>query len=302
MPKLLFALLLTAGLTGPIQAQQAPAPDDPSSPPIVVEGERNPGKTIDRFVSNLTPAPMGGQLGRFEDPVCPVALGLPSTEGTLVRDRLRQVAAAVGMRVAPAPCIPNLYVLVGRDKKEVIQGLDRQFPALVAGLSRRDVRDLIAIPGPVASWQILDRIGADGMPLSAARMGGDATPVRIVRTIGSPSRISQQTKVKFVATLIVFEARALNGVTTRQMADYAAMRTFAGTDPARQGPLPASSILGLFDPGMAPAEAPASVTWWDFAFLKSLYASSNALTASGQRGEMERIVARELSKVPADER
>jgi len=93
----------------------------------------------------------------------------------------------------------------------------------------------------------------------------------------------------------LMEARALKGVTTRQLADYAAMRTFAATG-ATVGALPAKSILTLFDDGAAPGEAPASVTWWDFAFLKSLYASSGALTASSQRGEMNRIVAKELSK------
>ena len=301
MTKLHVSFLLAAGLAFPTQAQTPPG-DDPMPAPIVVQGERNPAKAIGKFVRALTPAPIGGQLARFEDPVCPVVLGMPATENRLVQDRMRQVAAAVGMKVADPGCAPNLYVLVGRGKKEVIEGLDRQFPELLSGLSRGDVRDLIKTPGPIASWQILDRVGADGMPLSTARMGSDPTPVRVVWSVGSPSRISRQTKLKFVGTLITFEARALNGVTTRQMADYAAMRTFAATDPAHTGPLPAQSILSLFEPGTAPQSAPESVTWWDYAFLKALYASSSALGASGQRSEIERYLAKELAKVPSEER
>ena len=301
MSKLLIPLLLATAQAAPAQQEQQ-APADQPSGTIIVEGQRNPGRTIDNFVRDLTPARMGGQLARFEDPVCPVVLGMPAREATLVQDRLRQVAGAVGMRTAPARCVPNLYVLAGRNKKEVIEGLDRKFPALLSGLSRRQIGELKQVPGPAVSWQILDRIGADGMPLSMARMAPDAEPVRIVRGVGSISRISQLTKVKFVASLIMFEAAALDGVTTRQLADYTAMRTFAATDPSRQDALPASSILGLFRPGAVPADAPASVTWWDFAFLKSLYASSTAITATAQRREMKHIVSEELSKVPPEER
>lgn len=303
MRKLLLSFLAAAGAIAPGHTQQAQAPASaPGAGDIVVEGQRSPKRTIYKFVRDLTPARLGGQLGRFEDPVCPVALGMDPKENELVRDRLRQVAAAVGMEPAPGRCVPNLYVLVGRDKREIIEGVERQFPVLLSGVPRSAVRDLIDIPGPVASWQIRDRVGADGLPLSTARMAGDATPIRVVATVGSPSRLAQQTKVKFVATLIVVEAKALNGVTTRQLADYAAMRTFAGTDPGREGTLPAKSILSLFSHGAASGDAPPSLTWWDFAFLKALYVSSGELAASGQRSEMRRIVAKELSKVPPEER
>jgi len=302
MTKLLLSFLLAAGAAVPGHTQQPePASADAQSGTIVVQGQRTSGKTIDNFVRDLTPAPFGGQLGRFEDPVCPVVLGMPAREGQLVQDRLRQVAGAVGMKTAPAKCVPNLYVLIGRNKKEVIEGLDRKFPALLTGLSRREIGAMKEVPGPAVSWQILDRIGADGMPLAVARMGADAEPVRIVRGVGAISRISALTKVKFVASLIMFEAPALDGVTTRQLADYTAMRTFAATDPARGGRLPATSILELFRPGAEPADAPPSVTWWDYAFLKSLYASSTELTATAQRREMKHIVAKELSKVPPEE-
>ena len=300
---LLLPTLFALGAATPLFAQQPTSADRaaPDSPEIIVEGQRIQKQTVDAFVRQLTPARIGGQLGRFEDPVCPVALGMGSNENRLVGDRLRQLAAAVGIRTDREGCVPNLYVLVGRDKKEVIHGLDEQFPALMSGVSRKQMRELAEEAGPTASWQILDRLGADGMPLSMVRMAPDAPPVRLVRSIGSPSRIQQQTKVKFLATIIVVEARALKGVTTRQLADYAAMRTFAATG-AADGPMPAQSILSLFDGRAGPDEAPASVTWWDFAFLKSLYASSGALTAAGQRGEMNRIVAKELAKVPPEER
>jgi hypothetical protein len=41
-----------------------------------------------------------------------------------------------------------------------------------------------------------------------------------------------------------------------------------------------------------------SVTPWDFAFLKALYASPNELAASQQRGEMGRRMAKDLATAP----
>ena len=64
----------------------------------------------------------------------------------------------------------------------------------------------------------------------------------------------------------------------------------------------ANAVVQLFDPGTVPESAPMSVTQWDFAFLKALYASSNQVAASQQRNEIGRKMAEELANVPADER
>ena len=81
MSKLLIPLLLATAQAAPAQQEQQ-APADQPSGTIIVEGQRNPGRTIDNFVRDLTPARMGGQLARFEDPVCPVVLGSVATPRT----------------------------------------------------------------------------------------------------------------------------------------------------------------------------------------------------------------------------
>ena len=53
---------------------------------------------------------------------------------------------------------------------------------------------------------------------------------------------------------------------------------------------------------MTATEAPLSATWWDIAFLKSLYASNNAVQASVQRDAIARQMKRELSQLPVAER
>ena len=79
------------------------------------------------------------------------------------------------------------------------------------------------------------------------------------------------------------------GLLTRTTPSPATWRT--------QAAVAAPSIIKLFDPGAA-AAAPPSVTWWDFAFLKALYASSNDVDAWQQKGEIAHRMGKELAKVP----
>ena len=294
--QVLLSFLLAASFAGSAAfAQQPQDPQNDEGQEIVVQGTPNPKATINRFVKELTPAPIGAQLGRFLEPVCPRVLGLPDGQDALVEARMRKIAAAVGAPVAPAKCSVNLYVLVWTNKAEVIDGLRTKFPDLVAGVPDSVLKRLKNAPGPVAAWQIVGMVGTDGMPLSSVRTSANGDPVLVSNTVG----FAHVTRPQFLGSMLVVEAGALNGVDTRQLADYAVMRTLAPTDTTHQAALPANSIIKLFDPGNSPENGPLSVTHWDFAFLKALYASSNQLSATLQRSEMTAKMADELAKLAA---
>lgn len=300
MSRLLIPYLLAASVAAPALADDGPSPIEGDD--IVVEGTVTRQKQLNNFVKELTPAPGGGQLGRFLAPVCPRVLGLPKGENAMVEARMRKVAAASGAPVAPQPCVTNIYVLIGGDKRETIEGLRKQFPKLVAGVPRSVLNRLAEAEGPVAAWQIVGTVGADGMPLSWVRTSTESEPVQMSNTIGWASRLGRVTRPQFVGSILVLEAKAIDGVDTRQLADYAVMRTLAPTDTTHRTALPARSIIQLFDPGATPETAPMTVTHWDFAFLKALYSSSNDVTAWQQRGDIGRKMAKELAKVPPDKR
>lgn len=298
----LIGLLCSAlCVSAPAAAQQQQQEAQPG-PDIVVQGEKDPRQRIDTYVRELVPTPVGEQLGKFLHPVCPLVLGLPEAQNAQVEARIRQVAAAIPAKVAADPCTANLLVLVGRDKNEILTGLKKQFPELVRGVSRGQLKEMAAMERPVAAWQTLARVGRDGMPLSVARIGAGADPVPVVRAFGTPSRIVELTKPHFVSSVVVVESQALDRVSTRQLADYAVMHALAPVDATREEQLPARSILSLFEPGSAPETAPQSVTWWDFAFLKSLYATDNSYSASAQRRAIGREMQKQLAKVPGEER
>ena len=67
------------------------------------------------------------------------------------------------------------------------------------------------------------------------------------------------------------------------------------------GHLNQASILSLFDKNLLPAEAPPSVTWWDFAFLRALYEIRMTKAAIFQRSEIQSRMAKYLAKVPPEE-
>jgi hypothetical protein len=297
-----FVLTLPLVAFSTIAAAQSPPspPPQSSEQPIVVEGTTNPRKQVEHFIEQLTPAHIGEQLGRFLEPICPRVVGLPASEESAIEARMMKVASAVGAPVASGKCAPNIYVIVGGDKRETIQGIRNQFPGLAGDVPAAVFHRLEKAPGPVAAWQVVGEIGADGMPLEMVRTSTAAEPVPFIGPIGVASRIVRNTVPQFLGSVLVIDSRALNGVDTRQLADYALMRTLVPTDTTHQAMLPVSSILQLFDPGMTAENAPSTVTWWDFAFLKAFYSSKNDVVASHERDQVAHKMEQTLAKLPPD--
>lgn len=284
---ILFALAAaSAALTS--AAVQAPAVGDRSE--IVVHGVRDPKGAATDYIDKLLPNAFDVQLGRFEEPLCAAAVGLPDKLRNEVLSRIRRVATAAGVPLAGERCTTNLLLVVVDDKAALIDGMRRQKQSYLYGLGAAKVRQLSHAPGPVASWQISDVIGADGMPL---RVDGDGFP-RLFTT-APPSRLVNTTRKRLLGAVIVVEQKGLLGVDTRQLADFALMRALTPIEP-RERPAPGSSILSLFDGGLSPTDAPQSVTAWDLAFLKALSATRSDIVANLQRDEIRNRMLQEVAK------
>jgi hypothetical protein len=270
------------------------APGDQAQPPpadpIVVEGAR-PGKhPVRDFVKALTGVPFYGQIGRFHWPVCPVVMGLADAQNARIAGRMRAVAAAAKISLAPEPCTPNAFVIVAPDKQAAITELYRRFPAYFTDKSERQVRALADAPGPAVAWQVTSLLSADHQQLQKAA----GTDYYVVRSVNTPSRIKAASIPIFVASVVVIDVRAAAGLTLTQVADYAAMRTLAAVDPGR-AKVGVPTILDILaQPDDRPL--PVTLTDWDLAFLKALYATDNAYLAAYQRGDIERMLKKELEK------
>jgi hypothetical protein len=279
-------------MTVQVAAASAPAPAAPATgEEIIVQGMRVNKQQVREFIRAVTEAPYEGQLGRFHAPACPVAMGLADAQNALVAARMRQVAEAAGIRVARQPCKPNIFVIVAGDRRAALDELDRRFPMYFNGMSSREVAALKASTSPAVAWQVSSRLSADGQPLEKP-LGADYYRVSGTE---NPSRIRAVTEPTFVVSVVAIDLKAAGGLTTTELADYATMRTFAATDPERIVRTGAPTILGvLAQPDDKPL--PVTLTYWDLAFLKSLYATDNAYFARYQRSDMERVIQEELER------
>jgi hypothetical protein len=279
---------------------QAPAPATPpagaaaQTPPsseqdVIVTGTLEREQEIRDFVGALTgSAPMTGQISRFEDSICPGVYGLNGQARETVRNRMRQVAAYVGLRVSGPNCRPNVLLMVTRDKRAFLGELADRHPEFFDE-EEFSPRRVIAQPGPVAAWQATISLSAVGQPLPV--QGGFG----VNRSMRSQSHITAATRPVFTASAVVVEANALTGLSTIQLADYALMRGLARTDPHR---LPAGSPPSILTAIEAPmgSEVPVTITRWDLGFLRGLYASTANLRAPQQRGEIGRRIGTELDR------
>lgn len=280
-----FALLLALSA-----AQEPPAPP---SQDVIVEGvrQKHQREQIRQFIKALTDVPSFGQIGKFHAPVCPAVMGLPEAQNRMVADRMKRVAEASGIRTGDPGCQPNVFLIASIDKNSTIDALYRSFPNFFGEMRGKEVRQLIASKQPSVAWQVKGLLSADGTTLKRSSMRGPY----INEGTNSGSRVRAGTMPEFVASMVVIERDALTGLSVTQVADFAAMRAFADTDPLKAAGGGAPTILTILDKA-DDQMVPLSLTHWDLGYLKSLYATSNALYANYQRGEMEQVVEREVAR------
>ena len=289
-------MALMFAFSSALAALAQPTPTDPLTldpQPIVIEGI-NPRRRADNYLDQVLPTLFDGQIGRFEDPLCPATIGLPDKLRDEVLNRLKLVAGVARIPLATGKCRANLVIIVVDNKKVLIDGMEKKKESYLYGIGRARVGQLERAAGPVAAWQITDVIGADGMPL---RTDGDGFP-RLFTTV-PPSRVVETTRKRIIGGVVVLEQRGLVDVTTRQLADYALVRLLAPMEAKERTP-PSSSVLSLFNDGVRPQNAPQSLTWWDLAFLKALADTRSDIVADVQRHEIRERMLKEMARTPEE--
>ena len=223
-------------------------------------------------------ANVGDTPVRFTRPACPAVFGLAPQQAEFVAGRMRQVAKAGGVPLANQPCDANVIVIVTSDKTATIEALHQKhadyFPV---EWSDRRILALEQDPYPAVAWQFEGLLTPDGIrvaensdpsqldPVDPTALAAAAHPTTL-----PASRMRPSIKRDVMTSVLVIEAKALDGITTTQFADYAAMRTFARADPRRTSLSPSDTILKVLDAPMGTA-VPLSVTAQDLEYLKGYY-------------------------------
>lgn len=251
-----------------VTAAQAPAPNDGDASdgsPIVVTGKSGGPSRAEVFqqarnISRIDPKLLYVQaLARFEAPVCPGVIGLTADGAGMVVDRIRANAARLKVRLAGSKCSPNLVVAIVDNGRTLLNDLERDRPGIAAQVSDEEKTELFDADNPVRVWNNIGIrwVGAGKQPRDEKRAS----------VWGQMDRSSMPEEHDIRSALVVFDRKAVIGMTLQQLADYATMRGLSHTRPA-SGTAPMATILSLFDND---GGGPDQLTSFDVGYLQSLY-------------------------------
>jgi hypothetical protein len=248
------------------------------------------------FVNEISVLEPGAGLARWHVPVCPQVTGLQREDGEFILWRISEVARGAGVRLAGERCHPNLFVFVTLDPKQLLTDMKRQRAGTFGRAAPVEIDEFIATPRVARVWydsamESPDSFApANGFPPFGQMTAATGLPGGTVTTDWErASRVTRTVERVFTGVCIVIDKAHLQGVALGQLADYIAMVGLTQIKPGAQlGDAP--TILKLFDG--APQAALPGMSDWDQAFVKSLYATEQAVTV--QRSEIARGMLREI--------
>lgn len=300
----IFAAAMSVPLAAQVSsAQETAEPEDREDGDIVVTGRRATRSDVSRQARQITRRegnPRRNPLARFEKPVCPGVIGMPVEWAEHLVGRMRYVAEQAGMDLAPEDtCHVNVLIGFVPNSQAGMRQFEGVFPVLFANWSRRERDALFEAPGPVHVATLSVEKTRDGFEVPPRR--GAASPP-VVSVPLAFSRIYLTTREDIEGVVLLFETRAVDGMSIVQLADYAAMRSFAETQAPSAEVLAMNTILTLFEPDAAP---PLSLTEFDLAYLRSLYDGIANMPAStrtlGLNRQLRKMDGEELGVVRSEE-
>lgn len=277
-------------------------------PTVTVTGTRE--EQARAFVERVQPKGWEGAVKgvpRWNSELCISVIGPPVEQGHFIADRISQRAMDVGLEAGAPGCDTNLLVIVTNDPDALLPAIARKHRAVFGftgdanvdtGGSEASLAQFIEADSPVRWRQVIQVVGADGMPLDGDAMvdplgynqdyyGTPPGNLPIVRA--DSTRLRSAVRRELSRVVAVVDTRQTAGLGLGAVADYLAFVTLADVS-AEADMTGFPSILNLFNPQ---AERQASMTDWDLAFLDGLYASKpDAASGTRQYGEIARRIAK----------
>ena len=301
--------LALAAPSGMAVAQDYPATDrsaqdrSAQAADVTVRARADRNRQAFEYVRNLTATSTHvDPLQRFNPKtVCPGVTGLSEQRNGEITARMRRIARHVGLETAKADCKPTALVIFVDDKEEMIDALYREYPMLFGNERHREVPPAKE-PGPATAWHIKIKVDSDGIGVSREDVWIGAYRWGEVSVVSSPkpgSRLVAMARTLFVGSVVVIERESIIGLTPTQIADYAAMRSFAASRPDKMESVGAETILTVLTAG-PDDRIPMSLTAWDLTFLEGLYTGPPMRVGGSQRSEIRGKLTR-LAEAQADE-
>lgn len=287
---ILSALIVSGGFQDTESARPAvpPVASVPAQDEVTnlgqIEVTGRPGELRERvtaFVADVAASPRGRGRARWRQPLCVGVANLAQPYAQAVVDRVSEVALDIGLDVAEPGCRASVMIFFAVDATPFAQKLVKDDYLGFrpgedgASLSRRALEAFQTVERPVRWWQVSQIVEeATGQPpkwvtLLVPTLPGEPPEeieTRLV-TIATASRLRSGLRDDLKRTIVIVDVTRLGDAGLASVADYVSMVALAQIDvDADMSGQP--SILSLF------SEKPAarSLTSWDMAYLKSLYA------------------------------
>jgi hypothetical protein len=259
-------------------AIQAPSRGVPSAlDPIVIQARRDREikKQITKFVSGSVVTYFDESLERWNQPICPLVVGLPSKPAEFVRARVLQVARDSNAPAGSENCNPNLIVVVTNDPDLLLEkwykGLRGVFNSC-SGLG--PVKKFLQSSQPVRAFYNARFTSVGGRGVGALELDGLNLPFpsECLSTGQLGTHLRRGSVQAMTSVIIVVDGRQTTKINMGQLSDYIAMIGLAQIRIKADTSI-APSILRLFE---GPDPQPEGLTPWDEALLHSLYTTDQS--------------------------
>jgi hypothetical protein len=283
----------------PAPAAAAAVGSNTPLPEVTIEGELQINKRVHVFVSEalrvVASQASPPSLARWNQPICLLVSGVSADHSAVILARVTQAAAAVGVKIQPAPCRVNLYIVATDEPDVLLRSLHKRAPGLFGEESPAAVERFFQTPRPVRVWYNTQFVGKYGNRLHSVDLGRAANHPLVHNNLAEMSPLEFDDVRHIFAVIETVDVARIAGVDIGRLADYLAMTGLAEINlDANLGAAP--TILRTFDALGAPVsapEAPAELTAWDRGLLHGLYVT--AQSSKMQRSLIEDVMLRDLA-------
>lgn len=291
-----IAVLALLALTGTAMAQ-------PAAPPVedvTVTGTRD-RLVVERFVEQFAaPSRLTGKLARWEDGICPAAVGLKPRFLSFITDRVKQIAGDAHAPVSSDPaCKPNIEIVFTTTPQALIDNVRKQNEAYLGYADSAAAVDALArVTRPIQAWYLTATVDLRGNVLvdSAKTPPTEITLpdpyhnppfITVYTKQGAMSvtgtRLGDGLRSGFYHVVIVADPTKLVEYEMGAVGDYIAMLALSqlsSLDTCQALP----SIVNLLAAGCA--QKPDGLTENDAAYLRGLYHMSPDRALRSQEDEV----------------
>lgn len=215
-------------------------------------------------------------LPRFEDRICPGVLGMEQQYAELMVSRLRDNVEMFGLRLSGSEeegCEPNLVIAFVDDSRGYLANLMERRGYLFMDMDRSDREELVAGDAPYRVWHQVTAHTRDGIRVGSRENLAQLPEAGMWQ---AHSRIYRPVRHDITYALVLLDSDAVQGMTVRQLADFATLQALATEFPDGAEDSP-GTMLRLFDSADAAPEGLGPV---DAEWLARLYNGIPNLPAS----------------------